>query len=93
MVGGGDLTYLATCNLSVPSYPLLLAPDPSLGPMSRSGKWPEGLAFAVDGVGCEMKANTTNCHICWSFKLQSFFVNTFEREKIYIYKNSSKNNI
>ena len=85
MVGGGDLTYLATCNLSVtpllPFYPLLLAPNPSLGPMSRSGKWPKGLAFTVDRVGCETKANAMNCHVCRSFKLRSNFVNTFEREK------------
>jgi hypothetical protein len=65
----------------LPSYPLLLAPNPSLGPMSRSGKWPKGLAFAVDRVGCEMKANATNCHVCRSFKLRLNFVNAFAMEK------------
>jgi hypothetical protein len=54
MVGGGGIAYLTSYNLSyisvsslLPSHPPLLAPNPSLKPMSRSGSGPKALRLVL----------------------------------------------
>jgi hypothetical protein len=81
MVGGGVFYLPDYLHPVLPLY-ILHNPFPTFSPCSYPfpgthewvSWWPEGLAFGVDRVGGEAKANATTCRIWVSFKLWPFSI-------------------